>query len=1164
MGTALAPPRPARESVRRHPGAAPADSAAQPQATAAPPAAPAGVPRYLAAFAQPAFARPAPAPAARGTEQSETGALPVTSGDPPRTAPQDAAATARTGADLAEDGLEPAEAAPDAQAPSAAQSVPATVIGPSAAASASEDVDDRVMRGELAEVLAMGGIQAERSAGQPTVLAPSGPMPEEQPAPAAALEPPRAQPAPAAAAAGPAPAAEPPAGERTIVEELAAGTQVLEQAQQAAMPGEEGPSPHADDAPSAAGPGEGAADAAPLPTDVPPPDPSALQAAIPEREPTQQEFLELFESGTSPEQDRAQVAALLATLRAEAETHKAAIATEAETQKALLLAGVQEQAAAVQRDAAALRARIGAHCAGARTARVAATAQSRAQLSTQIAGQVAALEAGSALRTADAEGQLTQRTLQMNEAAAARSREPGSIAEQEVARSDRELEAAAGQCEQAGRAEAARHPGSEEPNPDKRAAALEVATESAADIRDKKPSLAADVRERAAEFSGGYFAYADSVNAQIAQARADLIPLLAEAAAAAIAELQASEAGAAAGLDERLATDLAALDAAEAGALAQVDAASARTLASIRQAAQAAAARLDGDAATLQAGIHASLQETEAVASGAAEPLPGGMRDVIEATRAAIAASAADGCAGLAQSATATLGQLAEAAAGFATQAGALESAAARASAAVVQSGSAAAAAVLAGQASQGESAIAALASRQEQLSAGVMTEIDTAIAQATAELDAINTRFAGDLRSAVDEGIAQAILPRTDQVEDRAQEAAAQVDDGWFSGLVRAIGQIVVGLLIMVAVALVVAAIAAAFGVILTAWTAVMIAGAILLVVGFVLAVAARSGQAELSDSPWYAIAGYALADTVGITGIAEGITGHDFVTGRALTQGEQTERGVMGAFTLVSLVLGARAAIKGPPGGAFFRPNLVPRGWVGWRAALPQAWRGMRVTGIEMYTGLRLGARNLNEWVRTRVLGAEPTRAPPELLDAVGEPSTAETLREAEMPYRNPPEMMTARRGQPIDVSQLDPARRYLWVVDAEGNFIIAPENQPGFKSRVVHGDLTPGAGGEFRGTARAAGELNARVGPNGEVTWVMDSDSSYSFNRSDGAVLGEPSRTAAHDVLTDTGTNTESIDVQAGDGWPLTEPRPPRSGAAPVVPPLRLPEESDATAP
>jgi len=43
------------------------------------------------------------------------------------------------------------------------------VTGLSAAASASEDVDDRVMRGELAEVLAMGGIQAERSAGQPTL-----------------------------------------------------------------------------------------------------------------------------------------------------------------------------------------------------------------------------------------------------------------------------------------------------------------------------------------------------------------------------------------------------------------------------------------------------------------------------------------------------------------------------------------------------------------------------------------------------------------------------------------------------------------------------------------------------------------------------------------------------------------------------------------------------------------------------------------------------------------------------------------------------------------------------------------------------------------------------------------------------------------------------------
>jgi len=195
----------------------------------------------------------------------------------------------------------------------------------------------------------------------------------------------------------------------------------------------------------------------------------------------------------------------------------------------------------------------------------------------------------------------------------------------------------------------------------------------------------------------------------------------------------------------------------------------------------------------------------------------------------------------------------------------------------------------------------------------------------------------------------------------------------------------------------------------------------------------------------------------------------------------------------------------------------------------------------------------------VRTRLLGMEPTRPSPELLAQVGEPSTAETLRGSEVPYRHPPEMVVAERGKPIDVSALDPNKTYLWVVDGEGRVIIAPEHQAGFGRPVKHGDLVPGAGGEFRGQARAGGELNARWNEaTGEWVWEMDSNSSYSFARTDQGLLGEPSRAAAHEVLSETGTDTGSIDVKRGDAYPLA-PAPPQPGAAPIVPPARLPADT-----
>jgi len=143
----------------------------------------------------------------------------------------------------------------------------------------------------------------------------------------------------------------------------------------------------------------------------------------------------------------------------------------------------------------------------------------------------------------------------------------------------------------------------------------------------------------------------------------------------------------------------------------------------------------------------------------------------------------------------------------------------------------------------------------------------------------------------------------------------------------------------------------------------------------------------------------------------------------------------------------------------------------------------------------------------------------------------------RQMEMPYKNPPEIHTVRPGQPLDVEKLDPKKKYLWVVDEDGVFKIAPESQPGFGAneytpngrKVKHGDLTPGPDGQSRGPARAGGELIATKGPDGEDRWVMDNDSSYSHNRADGTRGNGDNLNAAHDLLTQTGTKTDDIDTQ-----------------------------------
>lgn len=147
-------------------------------------------------------------------------------------------------------------------------------------------------------------------------------------------------------------------------------------------------------------------------------------------------------------------------------------------------------------------------------------------------------------------------------------------------------------------------------------------------------------------------------------------------------------------------------------------------------------------------------------------------------------------------------------------------------------------------------------------------------------------------------------------------------------------------------------------------------------------------------------------------------------------------------------------------------------------------------------------------------------------------GNPTAVKTHRQTELPYHNPPEMHVVRPGRPLDVNSLNPNRRYLWAVNADGDVIIAPERQGRFGAnqdypngrRVKHGDLIPGAGGQARGIARSGGELNydANTG-----TWVMDNNSSYTFARLDGRRGTGDNLLASHDLLSQSGTDTSNID-------------------------------------
>jgi hypothetical protein len=175
----------------------------------------------------------------------------------------------------------------------------------------------------------------------------------------------------------------------------------------------------------------------------------------------------------------------------------------------------------------------------------------------------------------------------------------------------------------------------------------------------------------------------------------------------------------------------------------------------------------------------------------------------------------------------------------------------------------------------------------------------------------------------------------------------------------------------------------------------------------------------------------------------------------------------------------------------------------------------------------------------MRTRMLNAQRAA----LLNEIGPASDVHTFRPAEVPYTEPPDLRVAKPGQPLALDELKPNRRYLWVIDEAGNFKAADEGQAGMfpkryplqephpsaaESPLKHGDLSPGPQGQARGAARAGGELRAEFGPDGKFTgrWIMNNDSSYTFNRVDGQTLGSSSLEAARKLLGTTGTDISKI--------------------------------------
>jgi hypothetical protein len=691
---------------------------------------------------------------------------------------------------------------------------------------------------------------------------------------------------------------------------------------------------------------------------VPPGAAGALRSQLPQGLPPSQDLVEDIDD-RRPEADKdADARQQAAGLRTAATAHRAVVSAEAVGHRQAVAQHGTAQRGAVRAAQAARTAALARGSATVTAALTAAANQEKESLRARVDADVAAAAAATGEKVTAARTGLQTRRQTLLTAAETERTGALSAADAETARAVGEMEAAAAACEQAGQTQAARFAGAEDPRPEQRAAALQVGRESAADIRAKKADVPGELRRQAVEHGNRCAQHVRDIVGRLTESEQTLVTEIQQAGTEAQTAIRDGLAGAVAAVDGRLRQDVAAVETIATAARTQLDTAAAQALAELDTGVAGAQRELETATAAVGLDLQHGADEAATVIEETPRPFLPGVREQVGAAEAGMRASVDGSRTHLTTAVSGSQAGFAAQAAAFDAAAAALVDSVAGQQARVRDGFTAAVGQVRTTRTETAAAVLSGLAQRQQGVTDAVLAEADTAVEQTRGTLAEMNGRMRTGIRDAADRSVEEATRPRTDDVNTRAFEAAEQVDEGWLAGLGRAVVQIAIGLVVLVVVALVVAAIAAAFGFVLTAWTAVMIAGAVLLAVGLIYNLVVRFRQQELSGQPGTAIL-LALSDTVGITGIVEGVSGRELVTDRPLSDADRTERGVLGVVTLVGVILGARAAIKGPPGGTFVRPVELPPGLFGRMAT------GVTSVAAEIASGVGRSARSVRDWL-------------------------------------------------------------------------------------------------------------------------------------------------------------------------------------------------------
>ncbi|HBF36802.1 MAG TPA: hypothetical protein DDW50_05730 [Firmicutes bacterium] len=694
------------------------------------------------------------------------------------------------------------------------------------------------------------------------------------------------------------------------------------------------------------------------------------------KEPSQEEFLQEFEDQSTTKEAQGKAAQLAAGLQGMAEEHKAEITSDAATEKTKIEGFVKKQTGLIQN---ALNGQKGLihqiYSANIKTLR--ATAEKcKTDVKSQVIGEIKQVQSETEIQIARVDKELNQRKNDFHAFMVEQQKHPRLIADSETNRANAELDKASGECLDIGRVEAKKHSRKESQE-----AAFKVAFESANDIRSKKVDISSNLKTRAKEFAKQYSGYDQKITEQIAEVQRNVIPVFRDKAAQTIKELKDGQKLTLETIDQKLKLEIEKQNGAEKNAVTQLEAGANKSIIQTQETAEAKKNMIDNISQSIIVGIDDSASSVVKTIQNEADPNVSGIKRLVKKTETNLDQIQTTGRAELGKLTKAAEEAITGITTGFHTFAARLEEKVRAASAVTLGAAQTGFTGIMQKRREAAEDCLTELKTELREITAEALAKVDQATDKARQEVRNLTAKFQSEITPATNESIKEAKKPRTDSLESRVAEAAWRAEESWVSGLLRALGDFVVGLVILVVVALVVAAIAAAFGVVLTAWAAVMVAGAILLLVGLGQALYHRFTQKETAKEPIWKKLLLAVSDTVGFTGVYQGIAGKEISTGKDLGEsvGERVHEGVLGSVTLASLFLGIRGLRKGPGTGTWTRSSTGWK-WVGWRDAIPEGYRGAKSVGIELLNGLRnqgLKVRDIGKWLYEKV---KPTKETPE----------------------------------------------------------------------------------------------------------------------------------------------------------------------------------------